>query len=598
MPPVAGNLFTRLYPGTSQLYWSFLGLNLAGQVSYMVRDAYRNEAVVPDHRYLDYAIKGFIGAVISTYAFELGTRASEALYFGPAAARHALQFDTELAKNYKDPVTLAEGSSAKNLSTLSKAKYTLGKMSGSFANMKANPELADNLIHDLLHNPHLIPKKERAAVIHFWRKRRFFQASDSNVNHQHDDFLKLVVDKDHHNKKLLNFFKPGSIHHLSTQQLNVLRDQLLQHQLIEKVLKACHTKPEKGKSKLNIDHMRYLFKTRNLNEWLDNEIKISEKFKHSLKQPKTVLKGMESHLKDTVVKEFDGLLKSQLNSFNYFVKATIVDGNKETTRTIINPELAKNKVNNLRRVINFVQSEIKRPTSKNDIIVHKYKLLELSDGIQQRMARFLEEPLEALKPNEKDLAKLKQYLHEGFSAHKAKKLLSRINKHDFFVKMGIIIAFQFFAFGLFTTIMDVDVAQPLQKELTAQGIRPDKVSRWPIYTGIIPGALSFMAMMSNPIMKRIPVVGKKIVGMDRLSRFITTMIPSAGLTAAYMVTGVKRNIRKEKAKALATHQTHRPVPTGSAEAPLLGLGYNTFAQRVDNPAVPNPFAKFAAQTAR
>lgn len=592
-------LLMGLYPGTTPLYWAFLGLNLSSQIGYLVRDSYRNETVIPHHRYIDYAMKGFIGALITTFAYEITHRLEEAFYMAPATAKQAYQMDTELAKTFRDPVTKTVNSSAKNVTSLTKVPSLLKRMSGSFAKKAANPELADNLLHELRFKPDTIPAEERPAVLQFWKRTRFWQAADENTNKVYDDYLKLIVDNDpeKHDKELLKYFKPG-IKQLPTSQLNVLRDTLLQHQLVMKTIKDIHTenketrvqkllkpigkalkglfgkaKEKPSQSSLNREDKIRLFSKIDLDKWLDKEIELSRKFDSSLTLDKSAvpnhnwlgssksdLSKLDKYLKDTI-----------FSSFNYVEEATINgagENGSDVKRKIFNPFLADNKIKNIRETLAMVKQEL------NNGVITDFRQLKLVKGADTRIKETLHKQLAATGADKDSLIALKELLTEGLKSFDTKKTLSVLDKHNFWLKMAAVIGIQFFSYGLFTTFLDVKVAQPLQKRLTAEGIRPDKVARWPIYTALIPGALSFIVMSSNKLFGALPGVNK----ISRLGRIIISSLVSGGSMAAWMIGGINKNINEQQTQALAKHNAHRKLPDGFQEENLIQLGYEQFSK--------------------
>lgn len=610
-----------LYPGTDKLYWAFLSLNLSSQLGYLIRDSYRNETVIPNHRYIDYDMKGVVGVLVTTMVYEITHRIQEALYMAPMTARKSFAMHEDLSKTFRNPLTLDKpNSQAKNIATLTKVPELLKRMSGSFGNPKANPELANNLIEELLNPPKdkaPIPMEQRPAVLQFWKNTNYFQAHDANRDKMFDDYLKMVVDKNNHNPELVKYFQKGAIKHLPTEQLNVLRDALLQHQLTMKLLKDVHTekttpwinrafkgvsngiqkvavtlrmaKPPKAKEKgLDTADKIKLFRSGKLQTWLDNEIAISKQFDERLKTSVNKVPNHNWLDKDPLLKKLDKHLKDKVFSkFNYIVDAEMDpgDGDKAIKRKILNPYLAENKLNNLKHIFNLLKKEVSNAYIPNN------QMLTLNNGAEGRITNTLYQFLEKnTGANAEDLSWLKRYLDDGLKAFKGKKWLSRMQRHNFWLKMAAVVGIQFFTLGVFTTYLDVSIAQPLQKRLTAEGIRPDKVARWPVYSAIIPGLLTFTAMSSNKLFGALPGVSK----VSRLGRMVLSSLVSSAVMAAWMIKGVNRNVKYYQKKMFDSHSAHRPLPPGYREESLLQVNYNNFSTQ-KNPAIPqqqaNPFVQ-------
>lgn len=94
-------------------YYSILGLSQFNNISYMFRDAVRNETVIPKERYIDYGVRGYLGTFIMAYTYELAFRMIESSFTARNMAK-ILGFD-RLSQWYNDDTKL-------NVNTINKLK--------------------------------------------------------------------------------------------------------------------------------------------------------------------------------------------------------------------------------------------------------------------------------------------------------------------------------------------------------------------------------------------------------------------------------------------------------------------------------------------
>lgn len=171
---------------------------------------------------------------------------------------------------------------------------------------------------------------------------------------------------------------------------------------------------------------------------------------------------------------------------------------------------------------------------------------------------------------------LNHYVGEGFKSWRVQRELTKIASSETWPKLLLTTAMNFVAHGFFLSIAEIKWAQKLEKELVAEGIAPDKVFRGPMYGGLIPALAIYASMMWQTATQRIPVLGKYITKMSRLTRHAVAGALGLAAYGAVVIGGTYHNIKKERRKVGQSHHYHPVVAPHHRETRLDPISFNQF----------------------
>ncbi|MFN8615382.1 MAG: hypothetical protein U0003_05690, partial [Vampirovibrionales bacterium] len=547
-----------------------------------------------DNRYIDYATIGYLGSLVMAFVYEFAIRLSENIYSGRNLAQHVVHWN-RLSDYYHLPKTSGP---IKNFRSLDGIPDLAARVSGSMSNRESLDVLAQNKGEALWQSahgiiPNNIPGHQKAAWLQFNRRFNYYHLG--NLNRKMEvfrqgqtqsipyltDFIGLTLQKDSHIPTLYDMLKPyqlpngdelvapgiakqlaplagQSYQQLSRHQANLLRHALEEYQLTQKLFsQLCSEPPKKyllfgppkatSKAPLAQNKMA-LFQSVNWEDWLS--------WINQSHDPKTTYGKIKALLKDT------------LNSRDF-----IDPLGKEDY------QLAKNicpeRLSSLNRAFQFIQNALKQ----DDLNIKPFQ--RPGDSVSNQALESLFEHLsQRFKGESDDIQRwLKAYLHDGMLAQQSKKMMTSLNKSQFWLTMAVSVVINYLSHGTALTLLQMNWAIPLQKKLTAEGVSPKKVMKWPMTLSPLVGIGVYAALMHQGINKHLPYIGKAFLSLNRLARHTVAGLLGLGLTGVTLLWGLNRNIRSEQQRLKKEHPLwgQKVIPQGMKEVKLNPYRFQQFA---------------------
>ncbi|MDH4378712.1 MAG: hypothetical protein QE263_02245 [Vampirovibrionales bacterium] len=596
----------------SAIYGVSLALNKTSDISYTLRDAYRNETSVPESRYIDYALIGYLGTFVSATVIELAIRISEALYSNRVVAQRALQLH-RLNEWYHQPGSKL---AAHPIGSLGKVPDLISRVSGSLGERKdfrtlsggiLGPALRQNA-HQLGTNPTLAGlAKQAPAWLQLLRRTNYALIGNENLKEagkfiQHD-YLGVMVQEDTHVPELYKMLQPhkaptvndlltpglqkhfseslGQYRLLTKEHANLVRHAIEEYELTYKFFDNILEEPPKK---------WVLWGNIKKTDPKKNIYRVVDKLKATLEaNPKAWIENPGIVLDKT---KNDGIFRKFFMDF--FESRDFIDKKKkgveakEVDYRLLSEHLDPKSRETIQRVLKHVQELL--GDKELGLTAHGRPGDPLPDKVLTRLFERVSQRFETAAPKGTDLRKwLNTYLHDGMVSHQAKKTISSVYRSQFWLTMVAGIAVNFFAYGMLPFIQ-MNWAIPLQKKLLGQGINPKDMMQGPMYLAPLPGIAVYTILMHQKINRHLGGLGKAFLSLGRVARHTVAGVLGLGITAAGLAWGLNRNIKNKQAQLKQQHPTwgQKVIPTGMQEVRLNPYAFQHFAQTAAvSPA--NPF---------